>query len=146
MLFVAQLFADYAIIINNFLLTVNRNSQLFAKFFMEGFFTMFYEKLQELCKNKGISVSQMCLDLGFAKSSASRWKSGRNAITNKNIKLIADYFGVPVSYFTEEEKEKGPAAGVSSARDMKIRALSERLSGLSDEQLDALLRVLKIGG
>nr|DAD74363.1 MAG TPA: Repressor protein CI [Siphoviridae sp. ct3pR10] len=71
---------------------------------------MFYDKFLELCNQKNKAPSVVADELGFARSSITKWKSG-TTLRSANLKRVADYFGVPVSYFSEEdqETEKSPA-------------------------------------
>lgn len=71
---------------------------------------MFYDKFLELCNQKNMPPSVVADELGFARSSITKWKSGAT-LRSANLKRVADYFGVPVSYFSEEaqEAEKSPA-------------------------------------
>lgn len=70
---------------------------------------MFYDKFLELCNQKNKAPSVVADELGFARSSITKWKSGAT-LRSANLKRVADYFGVPVSYFSEEapETEKAP--------------------------------------
>ena len=70
---------------------------------------MFYDKFLELCNQKNKAPSVVADELGFARSSITKWKSG-TTLRSANLKRVADYFGVPVSYFSEEapETEKAP--------------------------------------
>lgn len=70
---------------------------------------MFYDKFLELCNQKNKAPSIVADELGFARSSITKWKSGAT-LRSANLKRVADYFGVPVSYFSEEapETEKAP--------------------------------------
>lgn len=70
---------------------------------------MFYDKFLELCNQKNKAPSVVADELGFARSSITKWKSGAT-LRSANLKRVADYFGVPVSYFSEEtpETEKSP--------------------------------------
>lgn len=71
---------------------------------------MFYDKFLELCNQNNKTPSVVADELGFARSSITKWKSGAT-LRSANLKRVADYFGVPVSYFSEEaqETEKSPA-------------------------------------
>ncbi len=72
-----------------------------------------YERLVKLCKQKGVSGSRMCLDLGMSKSTMSELKAGRSkGISAITAQKIASYFGVTVDYLLSEEEqtEKSPAA------------------------------------
>lgn len=62
----------------------------------------FYEKIEKLCTEKGISPTKAALDLGISKSNQTNWKRGTKP-QNRTISKIAKYFDVPVSYFTESD-------------------------------------------
>ena len=65
-----------------------------------------YERIQSLCKGKGVSGSRMCLDLGLSKSTLSDIKSGRKkGVSTDTAKKIASYFNVTVGYLLGEEDE-----------------------------------------
>lgn len=70
----------------------------------------FYNKFVELCKEKGLKPSRAGIEAGVPKQTVSNWKAGRKP-SDTYIAQLADYFGVPVSYFSEEdqETEKSPA-------------------------------------
>ena len=61
---------------------------------------MLYEKIQEICNSKGITVSGLEKDLGFSNSTIRKWQNSSPSI--ENLKKVADYFGVTVDYFLEE--------------------------------------------
>ncbi|WP_270206038.1 helix-turn-helix domain-containing protein [Coprococcus sp. AM100_B19A] len=61
---------------------------------------MLYEKIQEICNSKGITVSGLEKDLGFSNSTIRKWKNSSPSI--ENLKKVADYFGVTVDYFLEK--------------------------------------------
>ncbi len=70
---------------------------------------MFYDKFLELCIDKNMSPSAVAIDAGFSNAAAAGWKKG--AVPRRSaIKRLADYFGVPEEYFSEEapETEKSP--------------------------------------
>lgn len=73
-----------------------------------------YERIQTLCKAKGVTGSRMCLDLGISKSTLSDIKCGRKkGISTDNAQKIASYLGVTVGYLLgEEETKKSPAESV----------------------------------
>ena len=69
-----------------------------------------YDRIIELCKDKGVTGSRMCLDLGLSKSTLSDIKSGRKkGISTATAQKIASYFNVSVGYLLGEETEKAPA-------------------------------------
>ncbi len=51
---------------------------------------MFYERLQQLCKKQGTSVSKMLKELGLSTGSTGNWKKGQLPKGDVLIK-IANY-------------------------------------------------------
>ncbi len=58
-----------------------------------------YERIESLCKDKGINVTAMCSACGIPRASLSDFKSGRKkTLSAKTLSLISDFFGVSVDY------------------------------------------------
>lgn len=72
---------------------------------------MFWEKYVQLCLNAGKSPNAAASDIGIASGTVTKWKNENSEPRSTTLLKIADYFGVPVSYFSEEdqETEKSPA-------------------------------------
>lgn len=70
-----------------------------------------YERIQSLCKEKGVSGGKMCVDIGLSKSTLSDLKHGRTkTLSTKNAQKFASYLGVTVDYLLgEEDTKKSPA-------------------------------------
>lgn len=71
---------------------------------------MFWNKYVALCNKVKKSPNAVAREVGISSGAVSGWKTG-NIPQAAKLKKIADYFGVPVSYFSEEdqETEKSPA-------------------------------------
>ena len=54
---------------------------------------MFYDRLCSLCREKGISVTNMVKDLGPSSGNLSKWKNG-GAPRADTLQKLADYLGV----------------------------------------------------
>lgn len=65
---------------------------------------MLYEKIQEICDSKGITVSGLEKDLGFSNSTIRKWKNSSPSI--ENLKKVADYFGITVDELISGEKAR----------------------------------------
>ena len=66
-----------------------------------------YERITALCKEKGVTGSRMCLDLGLSKSTMSDMKSGRKkGLSTSNAQKIANYLGVSVDYLLGVESNE----------------------------------------
>jgi len=61
-----------------------------------------YEKYANLRSNANVTDSQIAKAIGITRSTFSDWKSGRSNPKFEKLKKIADYFGVPVTYFYED--------------------------------------------
>ena len=81
---------------------------------------MFWEKFVTLCNKKCVKPNNVTKELGLSTASATQWKHGsipRDAQLNK----IADYFGVPMSYFKEDETTaKAAQLAIKMARNPKL--------------------------
>lgn len=60
-----------------------------------------YEKYETLRDEKGITDYRVAADTGITKSTFTDWKSGRSKPKVDKLKILADYFGVPIDYFLE---------------------------------------------
>lgn len=58
-----------------------------------------YEKYETLRDEKGITDYRVAADTGITKSTFTDWKSGRSKPKVDKLKILADYFGVPIEYF-----------------------------------------------
>lgn len=65
-----------------------------------------YNKYVELRDSKGITDYKVSLDTGITKSTFTDWKTGRSKPKLEKLTLIANYFGVPVTTFIEQEARK----------------------------------------
>lgn len=66
-----------------------------------------YERLDALCKEKGIKGGRMCTDLNISKSLMTDLKSGRKkGINAETAQKLASYFDVTVGYLLGEEEQK----------------------------------------
>lgn len=62
-----------------------------------------YEKYVELRNKKGITDYRVAKDTGISKSTFTDWKTGRSKPKLKKLKILADYFGVLVDFFLENQ-------------------------------------------
>lgn len=72
---------------------------------------MFYKKFIDLCNSRGVSPTAVGAQIGVSKAAVSGWKNG-SLPRDPQLKRLADYFGVPVEYFSEEtpaEIKESPA-------------------------------------
>lgn len=103
-----------------------------------------YERIQSLCKSKGVSGSRMCLDLGLSKSTLSDIKSGRKkGVSTATAQKIAGYFNVSVGYLLgeEEQKEKPTAQGDELTENQRL--LMDFAKSVPDDKAAMILKVIR---
>lgn len=58
-----------------------------------------YKRIEEMCGEKGISITQMCKDLGIPRSKLSDYKAARiKTLDAETISKIANYYDVSMDY------------------------------------------------
>lgn len=105
-----------------------------------------HSRIIELCRERGISGSRMCLDLGMSKSTLSDLKSGRKkSFTAETAHKIASYLGVSVAYLLgEEEKDiKKEQPVMADELSEKRKALMQFVMSVPEDKAEMILRVMK---
>ena len=105
---------------------------------------VFWERFCELCKQKGITPTQMVKEVGIAAGSVTKWKNG--SIPHGNTrKKIAEYFSVSErDLFEVPEQKEAPENGGIDYSNLSpehiefIRTVSE----LSVEELRNLKQII----
>ena len=103
---------------------------------------MFWDKYVALCNKVKKSPNAVAKEIGISSGAVSGWKAG-NAPQAAKLLKIANYFDVPVSYFSDEteEKEKAP---VSSKKTETLLKLIEMLTPENQDRLiDNISEMLK---
>lgn len=112
----------------------------------QGFFAIFSEvkgarkmdlkkRIQELCRNSGISMNQLEQELGFGKGYIS--KLGKSIPNVSKIQLIANYFNVTVDYLMTGEDSSDKKEVTLTPRDERdikkdLDNIMEKLSSGED--------------
>lgn len=100
---------------------------------------MFFNRLKQLCDEKGISVYRACTDIGLNRSAVAKWKSGGTPNGTTAAKL-AEYFGVTTDYLLEQTNEKTPGEEPRTVSDDDIKFA---LFGGDGEITDAMYEEVK---
>ena len=94
---------------------------------------MIVDRIRKLCKDKGINVSKLERDLGFANGSIV--KTNENT-QSARLKAIADYFDVSLDFLlTGKDTEKKATTGESYYFDDATARLAQDLYYNNDLQL-----------
>lgn len=86
-----------------------------------------YQRIEELCTERFITISKMCTVAGVPRSCIYELRSGRNkGISRKNAEKIADFFGITVDeLYTGIKKEPPTMDGKTYEVVMLLRQLNE---------------------
>lgn len=104
----------------------------------------FYDRVQDLCKIKGVSGSRVCLDLGLSKSTLSDIKSGRKkGVSTDTAKKFANYFGVSLEYLLGEEEKEKPTVPQDDGLSVELQELFERIKTLPEDKQRLLLQLAR---
>lgn len=92
---------------------------------------MFYDRLEDLCRESGVTPAQVRTDLNISQSTMASWKSKKLIPKAETLQKLASYFDVDIRYLIADENgsEYRPynyGARISAAREA---------AGLSQEQL-----------
>lgn len=73
-----------------------------------------YDRIEELCKSRGVNVTTLCKECAIPRASLSDYKTGRKkSLSTETLSRIAEYFGVTVDYLYGGE---APASGEEVAK------------------------------
>lgn len=64
----------------------------------------FYDRFVELCQIKGEKPTPLLNKLNIGAGNVRRWKNG-SSVNFDTLNILANYFGVPISYFFDEDDE-----------------------------------------
>lgn len=95
-----------------------------------------YKKIENLCIENGINITEMCKRSGVSRAPLSDLKMGRShTLSTATVLKIANYFDVPVGYLlgTDGKKEKAPILNKKDERDIS-KKLAETIAQLEQQQ------------
>lgn len=92
---------------------------------------MFYDRFEKLCKESGVTPTQVRTDLNISQSTMASWKSKKIIPKAETLQKLASYFDVDVKYLIMDENSVEGSLYYYGAR---IRSAREA-AGLSQEQL-----------
>ena len=75
--------------------------EVYSRANMHGGGGRLYEKFENLLVKTNKTAYRVSKDTGIAQSIFSYWKAGRSNPKTDKLKVLADYFNVPIEYFLE---------------------------------------------
>lgn len=103
-----------------------------------------YEKIYDLCEEKGIKGAKMCTDTGISKGLLTDLKMGRRTgVSAVTAQKIASYFDVSVGYLLGEEDKKIEPTAQDDSLSENMKQLIDFVKTVPEEKVDLLLKVMK---
>ena len=103
-----------------------------------------YERLVQLCEERGIKGARMCADLGISKSLMTDLKSGRKKGVNaETAQKLATYFDVSVGYLLGEEDIKKEQTTEIGDLSEKRKALMQFAMEVPEDKAEMILQVMR---
>ena len=101
-----------------------------------------YKRIEDLCKEKGVNMTQMCREAGIPRSNLSDLKFGITAaLATLNLSRLATYFDVSMDYLLGHEETKKAPTPQRGERDYPDADLVEAFYN-ADEATRAAIRLL----
>ena len=80
-----------------------------------------YNRLKQLCDDKGISLAKMCIECGIPKSTPTEIKMGRTkSLSSSAMMKIADYFDVSAEYIAGKTDRKEKSSSAEGEEALKV--------------------------
>lgn len=98
-----------------------------------------FDKIQELCDSKGITITALERELNFGKGLIRTWKTGSPRY--ENIRKVADYFGLEVSDITGESSEDLSRAQNSTER--RLLLLARKAADVPEEHREEAIKMFE---
>lgn len=61
-----------------------------------------YQKFEELLKQHNVTAYRVAKETGIATATLTQWKNGTSVPKTDKLQKIADFFNVPLEYFSEK--------------------------------------------
>lgn len=86
-----------------------------------------YSKFEKLLKERGVTAYKVAQATGVSTATLTSWKKGVYTPKPDKLQKIADYFGVPISYFLEV-KQRETECGEFSLKNVPTEVLLEEIA------------------
>lgn len=101
-----------------------------------------YKRIESLCKERGVNITQMCKDASVPRGNLTELKMGRTiSLSTKTLDKISAYFGVPMEILLGKEDIKKTAdQTVDGLRGLGYDELTPENKAVIDTLIDTLLK------
>lgn len=70
---------------------------------------MFYDRFEELCKQKGVKPGRACIEMGVSRSLAAKWKTTKTDRPSAEVlEKMSKYFAISIDEILGKQKEPAP--------------------------------------
>ena len=101
-----------------------------------------YKRIEDLCKEKGVNMTQMCRDTNIPRGNLTDLKMNRTEeLSTKTLGKIAVYFDVSMEYLLGHEEIKKPTdQKADGLRNTNYEKLNPENRGVIDALIEKLLK------
>ena len=100
-----------------------------------------YKRIETLCKERGVNITQMCKDAGVPRGNLTELKMGRTiALSTKTLNKLSVYFDVPIEHLLGQETKKPTDQVVDGLRGTGYYDLTPEHRAMIDSLIESLLR------
>ena len=96
-----------------------------------------YERYQKLLEKNNVTNYRVSKETGITQTTLSNWKTGKITPKTNTLKKIANYFGVSVSYFTDDTEPHESKVALEFGNRLKYLRNSK---GLMQEELAEIIK------
>lgn len=102
-----------------------------------------YKRIEDLCCQKGVNITQMCKESGAARGALTDLKMGRtNVLGTATLAKLAPYFNVSMDYLLGIETKKEPVPISENELDLRLIEMLTSLTPDEMRQVDAFVQGL----
>lgn len=96
-----------------------------------------------LRKQFGLSQKEFGKKVGVAQNTVCNWEKGNREPDNESLRKMSELFNVSIDYILCREEKKEEPSVVDEQLESEIMELVDLASRLDDEQLDAIMSILR---
>lgn len=101
---------------------------------------MFYEIVNNLCKERKTTITNMAIDIGLSNAAPTSWRKGA-VPKSSTLEKIAKYFGVTTDYLLGNGQKETPTPKDGNER-KDLDDLFELIKQADDQTLEIIRRVV----
>ncbi len=104
-----------------------------------------YERINALCRERGVNITQMCRESGIPRATLSELKMGRTAaLSAKNMNKLASYFGVSADSLLGADADGETKKAPTPKGERDYLAIMNAFDRADESTREAILLLLKL--